>query len=63
MKMAVFCVVVPWVIITTLMMEVVQTSETLADSYQSTQHYNPEDSHLHSHRRDNLKSYSEDYLQ
>jgi hypothetical protein len=40
-----------------LMMEAVQTSETLVNSYQSTQLYNPEDSHLHSHRRENLKSY------
>jgi predicted transcriptional regulator len=30
------------------LMEAVQTSETLVNSYQSTQHYNPEDSHLHS---------------
>jgi hypothetical protein len=29
----------------------------LVNSYQSTWHYNPEDSHLHSHRRENLKSY------
>jgi hypothetical protein len=28
-----------------LMMEAVQTSETLVNSYQSTQRYNPEDSH------------------
>jgi hypothetical protein len=32
----------------TLMMEAVQTSETLVNSYQSTRLYNPEDSHLHS---------------
>jgi hypothetical protein len=30
----------------TLMMEAVQTSEMLVISYQSTWHYNPEDSHL-----------------
>jgi hypothetical protein len=29
-----------------LMMEAVQTSETLVNSYQSTRRYNPEDSHL-----------------
>jgi hypothetical protein len=40
-----------------LMMEAVQTSETLVNSYQSTRCYNPEDSHLHSHCRGNLKSY------
>jgi hypothetical protein len=31
-----------------LMMEAVQTSETLINSYQSTRQYNPEDSHLQS---------------
>jgi hypothetical protein len=41
-----------------LMMEAVQTSETFANSYQSTRHYNPEDGHLHTHRRENLKSYT-----
>jgi hypothetical protein len=39
-----------------LMMEAVQTSETLVNSYQSTRRYNPEDGNLHSHRRENLKS-------
>jgi hypothetical protein len=28
------------------------------NSYQSARRYNPEDSHLHSHRRENLKSYT-----
>jgi hypothetical protein len=45
MKMAVFWVVVPCGLIA-LMMEAVQTSETLINSYQSAWHYNPEDSHL-----------------
>jgi hypothetical protein len=40
-----------------LMMEAAQTSETSVKSYQSTRHYNPEGSHLHSHRRENFKSY------
>jgi hypothetical protein len=40
-----------------LMMEAVQTSETSVYSYQSTRRYNPEDSHLYTHRRENLKSY------
>jgi hypothetical protein len=31
-----------------LMMVAVQTSETLVNSHQSTQHYNPEGSHLNS---------------
>jgi hypothetical protein len=30
-----------------LMMEAVQTSETLVNSYQCTRRYNPEDSHFH----------------
>jgi hypothetical protein len=38
------------------MMEVVRTSETLVDSYQSTRRYNPEDSHIFTHGREN-KSY------
>jgi hypothetical protein len=44
------------------MMEAVQTSETLVHSYQSTRRYNPEDSHLHTDRRENFKSYFIHYL-
>jgi hypothetical protein len=40
-----------------LMMEAVQTYETLVHSYQSTRRYNPEDSHLYIHGRENLRSY------
>jgi hypothetical protein len=40
-----------------LMMEAANTSETLVNVYQTTRRYNPEDSHLHTHRRENLKSY------
>jgi hypothetical protein len=32
-------------------------SETLVKFYQTTRRCNPEDSHLHTHRRENLKSY------
>jgi hypothetical protein len=39
-----------------LMMEAARTSETLVN-YQTTRRYNTEDSHLHTHRRENLKSY------
>jgi hypothetical protein len=39
------------------MMEAARTSETLVNFYQTTGRYNPEDSHLHTHRRENLKSY------
>jgi hypothetical protein len=38
-------------------MEAARTSETLVNVYQTTQHYNPEDSHLRTHRRENIKSY------
>jgi hypothetical protein len=41
------------------MMEAARTSETLVNFYQTTWRYNPEDSHLRSHRRENLKSYLE----
>jgi hypothetical protein len=37
-----------------LMMEAARTSETLVNFYQTTQHYNPEDSHLRTHRHENL---------
>jgi hypothetical protein len=40
-----------------LMMEAARTSETLVN-YQTTRRYNPEDSHLRTHRRENLKSYN-----
>jgi hypothetical protein len=40
-----------------LMMEAARTSETLVTFYQTTRRYNPEDSHLHTHRRENLRSY------
>jgi hypothetical protein len=38
-------------------METARTSETLVNFYQTTQRYNPEDGHLRTHRRENLKSY------
>jgi hypothetical protein len=40
-------------------MEAVQTTVTSVNSYQSTRCYNPEDSHLHGHRSENLKSHRE----
>jgi hypothetical protein len=40
-----------------LLMEAVQTSVTLVNSHQSARRHDPEDSHLYSHRRENLKSY------
>jgi hypothetical protein len=40
-----------------LMMEAARTSETLVNIYQITRCYNPEDSNLHTHRCENLKSY------
>jgi hypothetical protein len=41
-----------------LMMEAARTSETLVNFYQTTRRYNPEDSHLRTDSRENLKSYS-----
>jgi hypothetical protein len=40
-----------------LIMEAARTPETLVNFYQATRRYNPEDSHLRTHRRENLKSY------
>jgi hypothetical protein len=39
------------------MMEAESTSETSVIIYQTTRRYNPEDSHLHTRRSENLKSY------
>jgi hypothetical protein len=38
------------------MMEAVSSSETSVNSYQTTRRNNPEDSHLQTRRRENLKS-------
>jgi hypothetical protein len=38
-------------------MEAARTSETLINFYQTTRRNNPEDSHLRTHRRENLKYY------
>jgi hypothetical protein len=37
-------------------MEAARTSETSVNLYKTTGRNNPEDSHLHTHRRENLKS-------
>jgi hypothetical protein len=39
------------------MMEAASTSETSVNFYQTARRYNPEASHLHTRRRENLKSY------
>jgi hypothetical protein len=41
-----------------LMMETASIFEALVNFYQTTQRYNPEDSHLRTRRRENLKSYA-----
>jgi hypothetical protein len=41
-----------------LMMEAERTSETFVNVYQTTRRYKPEDSHLLTQRRENLKSYN-----
>jgi hypothetical protein len=65
MKMAVFCIVAPWSLIEVYgrfrgafcliraVMEGVRACETSVNSYQSTRRNNPEDSHLHTRRREN----------
>jgi hypothetical protein len=40
-----------------LMMEAPSTSETLVNFYQTTRRNIPEDNHLRTHRRENLKSH------
>jgi hypothetical protein len=44
-------------VIIAVMIEATSTSETKVNFYQTTRCYNPEDSHLHTHRRENIKSY------
>jgi hypothetical protein len=44
-------------IIIVLMMEAASTSETSVNFFQTTRRYNPEDSHLHTRHRENIKSY------
>jgi hypothetical protein len=40
-----------------LLMEAARTSETSVNFYHTTRRNNPEDSHLHTRRRENLKSH------
>jgi hypothetical protein len=40
-----------------MMMEAARTFETLVNFYQTTRRYNPENGHLRTNRRENLKSY------
>jgi hypothetical protein len=54
-KMAVFWVVAASSI--RAMMEAASTSETSANFYQTTRRTDTEDSHLHTRRRENLKSH------
>jgi hypothetical protein len=41
-----------------LMMEAARTSEKLVNFYETTRRYNPENSHLRTHHRENLKFYT-----
>jgi hypothetical protein len=53
LKMAVFWTVAP----IALMLEAASTSETSVNFYQTTRRNNPEESHLHTRRCENLKSH------
>jgi hypothetical protein len=60
-KIAVFWVVAPCSLVgfiraISLTMEAESTSETSVNSYQTARRNNPEDSHLHTRRHENLKS-------
>jgi hypothetical protein len=59
--MAVFWLVAPCSLVEVyqrfLMMEAARTSGTLVNFHQTTRRYSPEDNHLRTHRRQNLKSY------
>jgi hypothetical protein len=44
-----------------LMMEAVRTSETSVHSNETTRRYIPEDSKLHTRRRENLKSHTQQF--
>jgi hypothetical protein len=44
-----------WVVVIALMMEAASTSETSVNVFQTTRRYNPEDSHLHTRRLENLR--------
>jgi hypothetical protein len=48
-------------VIIALMMKAARTSETLVNFYQTARRYNPQDSHLRTHCRENLKSFLKDY--
>jgi hypothetical protein len=54
MKMAVFWVVAPCSLV---IMEAARSSETLVNFYQTTQRYNPEDSHLRSRYKFNKENW------
>jgi hypothetical protein len=47
-----------WMLMDALMMEEANTSETSVNFYQTTRRNNPEDSHLQTRRRENLKSHN-----
>jgi hypothetical protein len=46
-----------WVVALIVLMMAARTSETSVNFYQTTRCYNPENSHLHTRRRVNRKSY------
>jgi hypothetical protein len=64
MKITVFWDVAPWefadvsdVFAAFIIRALTNASETSVNFYQTTRRNNPEDSHLHTRRRENIKSY------
>jgi hypothetical protein len=64
MKMVVFWVVAPCSLVEVYrrMVEAASTSETSVNFYQTTRRNNPEDSHIHTRRRQNLISQLSHYV-
>jgi hypothetical protein len=63
MKEAVLCFVAPCSLAIAVMMEAVKISETSMNFlYHATRRKNPEDSHFHSQRRENLKYHAKQLL-
>jgi hypothetical protein len=61
MKVQNFSCFLYWTGCCALMLEAADISETSVKFYQTKRRYNPEDSHLHTRRRENLTSHNAFY--